>query len=388
MLVTKDDFINADIGLKHFNTAQDEGVSIVYIAVSKDGKTEKGPIELGLSYKYDIADYVNQIKLNKNKGRCLHYYCGDRCNEIISAHSIQKNQSLDSIAETGHVYTLSKDIGSLKRNQGKLKYVKRGVNQVSTFLGFCGRHDNELFEAIDDFVLSPTDQQVFLYAYRSLCRELFVKENTISLIGKQLNNNVSNTVRDFLRKFKKGTEFGLNNLKRHKTEYDNSLRNKLYQDIRYVLFITHEKPFIAFSGLLYPQYDFLGRQLQDLANHNENLDLITFCTAPADSGCGVLFSWHNSSSSSCVEFMKSLATMMHDKANLGDLIFRLIVSNCENLAFSPNWWESLSTNDREQVESSASSTANIFSSMNAKYLMEGLEGIVQWKFDGVISNME
>ncbi len=154
----------------------------------------------------------------------MHYENGLRCNEIIKAHSIQKNKSLSAIAQHGHVYKISSDIGSLKMNKGRLTYKKYGINKVSTFFGFCKNHDNELFEPIDNELLIPTDQQILLYSYRSLCRELFVSENALELVKNKLENGVNqDAIKKMFSGYVTGKSFGLKNLNRHKLEYDKSL---------------------------------------------------------------------------------------------------------------------------------------------------------------------
>ncbi len=72
---------------------------------------------------------------------------------------------------------------------------------------------------------------------------------------------------------------------------------------------------------------------------------------------------------------------------LDDLLFRLVISSCENHAISPQWWENLSDSLQEQIISRASKMADVLSNTPRSYLMEGLEGIATWKFDNVISNM-
>lgn len=199
----------------------------------------------------------------------------------------------------------------------------------------------------------------------------------------------NNAIKELLIDMRRGTAFGLGNLKKHKSLYDGSLREKSYNDIRYVLFISKQKPFIVFSGLIWPDFDFIGRQLQNIGNHESNLDLITFCSVPMDYGWGFLFSWHNSSSNICVEFMRSLATKIYDDNNkLGDTLFRIVMYNCENFAISPHWWEQLPMDHKEQITSMVSLRANIFYMTKPDYLMKGLEGISNWGFERVISKME
>jgi hypothetical protein len=386
---TRNDFIEKDLGLQNYDKAQQDGIAIVYLAWSRDGKTQKGPFEPQPSYKLDMSQYFAERKQFQIKGRCLHYEAGGRCNEFISAHSIQKKGMLAIIAEDGQVYGPSSNYSALKKNKGKVAYQKIGISKMSTFLGFCKKHDNELFEPIDNFPLIPTDQQIFLYGYRSLCKELFVKENSLNLVESQLKvSQNQKAISELFSDLREGNAIGLKNLKMHKVQYDDSLRKKQFEKIKYVLFISNQKPNMAFSGLFYPDYNFIGRHLQDLGNHEVDLELITFCSAPMKSGWGFLFSWHKSSSNVCVEFMKSLATAAYENGSFEDLLFRLIISSCENHAISPCWWEKLSRIQQEQIIEKISRSSDVFVRTPNSYLMEGLEGISGWKFDHVISNME
>ena len=53
--------------------------------------------------------------------------------------------------------------------------------------------------------------------------------------------------------------------------------------------------------------------------------------------------------------------MVHEGHRLGDLLFRMAISNCENLAVAPEWWESLPEKQKEQIESK--------SNFNGKYFL-------------------
>lgn len=400
--ITEDQCQTDNDNLELFKNAGKHGFALRYMVSAKDessyakwknrDNTASDSVRLPLdsTRKSKISNYIAAQKKLKSKGCCLHYDKGNRCNEIIDAHSIQKSQSLTAIAIDGHVYTVSQNFSDFKDSSSELSYKKRGIDKVSIFLGFCKLHDNELFEPIDNSKLIPTEQQVFLYAYRSLCKALFAKENALDLIEIQIESSVENTaIKKRLISHKLGTSFALDNLKRHKSEYDNSLKTNQHADIEYVLFISKQKPYLAFSGIMHPDFDFMGRQLQDLGDHNCNLDLITFCSAPMDNGeWGLLIAWHKSSSKTCNDFMRSLATMMHDNHNLGDLLFRFVVLNCENIAISPTWWESLSKDQRKQISTMTFEMIDDFSLIKPNYLMHGLEGISQWNFDEVISNTE
>jgi hypothetical protein len=153
-----------EIWLSQFHAAQQEEIGIVYGGWARDGKTAAGPMPLERSRDFDLNAYIGKQKQLARKGRCLHYNDGIRCGAAISAYSIQKNGQLSAIADNGHVYTFSRDVGTIKKNNGRLTLERCGVRKVSTFRGFCDEHDSRLFSPIDTNPLLPTDQQVVLYA--------------------------------------------------------------------------------------------------------------------------------------------------------------------------------------------------------------------------------
>ena len=155
-----------------------------------------------------------------------------------------------------------------------------------------------------------------------------------------------------------------------------------------MIFRAQQKPSVVFSGLVYPDFDFLGRQLQNLGDHSTSLDLLTFSFAPMVNGWGIVFAWHSHCSETCVPLMESLATRMYEDGKPEDHLFRFVVSSCENLAMSPQWWEALPAQHKVALEKAASYEGDVFAHLRPDYLVRDLEGITAWKFDEVIANME
>lgn len=383
------DFEGKDIGQKQFLKAQSDGISIFYSAWARDRTTYKeiGNPEFG--ERPNIEEYLQDQKRATGKGRCLHFNADGSCKNYINAHSIQKNQSLSAIAAEGEVYMISSKYSDIKKHKGRLQFEKAGIKKASTFLGFCKDHDNELFAPIDDFPLFPTDQQIMLYAYRSLCRELFVKQNSVELYKKKAHaHNTPLNVKNVLKGMLEGSYFGLNNLEKQKKWYDHSLGNKEYHSVRYVIFNFAHKPDIAFSGLLFPDFDFLGNKVQNLGDHSLQLELITFCSAPTNQGWAYIFAWHKNNATICEHYMRTLATLVHEEQKLEDILFRLVVQCCENLAISPKWLESLTKEIIENISSVITDYANPLSTIDPNYLMEGLTDICEWEIDTVQSHMK
>lgn len=331
------------------------------------------------------SEYIKKMKELEENGRCLHFDSGERCNQIIGAHSIQKSGQLKSIIENNHVTHIDPRMGSLIKNDGVLSATKISWKKVSTFNGFCQNHDNELFEPIDNVSLAPNERQVMLYAYRCLCREYFVKENSCLLAKKYYDD--PKIVSSILKPHYEGTKYGFLNLKSHKNDFDKSLSNNSYRDITYVCFISEDNWHAQFSGVLYPDVDFIGNKLQNLADLERKLDLITFFTAPIGKGRAFVFAWHKSSDDACRQLLSSLTESIHSGSKTEDNIFRFSVSCCENHAFRTSWWNGLKEEKRNNILNRVNLMAAPGVPIPSTYLSNGLEGVASWSFGKVASNM-
>ncbi|NVZ84710.1 hypothetical protein HX836_23130 [Pseudomonas yamanorum] len=89
-----------------------------------------------------------------------------------------------------------------------------------------------------------------------------------------------------------GQAFGFQHLQRHKLIYDTAISQGNFAKFRFIVFRSSSLCSIQASGLLFPDYDFLGRKLQDLGPEAEALDLLTFFTAPTQGGWAYVLTWH------------------------------------------------------------------------------------------------
>ncbi|CDA10669.1 hypothetical protein [Intestinibacter bartlettii] len=109
----------------------------------------------------------NKLKKHRSKGKCMYNSCN---NNSIDSHTIPKEESLNSIAvnrKVGHFIS--------KRNafNKEIQYKESDINNVTTFKGFCSKHDNELFKCIDNNPNIKTGKEILLQAYRSICKSVF-----------------------------------------------------------------------------------------------------------------------------------------------------------------------------------------------------------------------
>jgi len=380
--VTEKNFVDKDIGIEQYKKAQKFGRAFIYVAV--DDRVSKLTLEeLTDRDEVDIGSFHSSRNSLAKRGKCIHFDSGSECDFVINAHSVQKGQSLTVIAQDNHVYALA----DRAEEDGDILIKKKSIHKFSTFKGFCKYHDNLVFEPIDNYPLEPTPQQATLYAYRSICREVYVKENSLRLLSKQLSTfTAENRTKKFISDLKEGTENGLTPLLNKKKVFDSVLRNETYKSIRYVVLECENHPNTSFSGLLYPEFDFQGRVLQDLSEIGTDFSLITFCSAPTKLGWAVIFSWHESDDYICSRFIESIKDVLRSGNNLGDAIFRLIIATCENIAYSPAWWDTLCQDKKDELSKFIRINADPWIPINSDYLVTGLSNIVSWNFTNVHSS--
>lgn len=328
------------------------------------------------------------MKSNDMKGRCLHFDRDERCKSFVAAHSIQKSGQLKGISEGGHVYQINAEIGYLRKNEGRLKVSKVGIEKISTFLGFCKEHDNSLFKPIDTGDLIPTPQQIALYAYRCLCREYFVKENAVSLAQSSVaKEGVDKWAGDLIRASLCGHEFALENLKCHKLNFDRSIEAGSFEDFSFVMFICRQQQPVAVSGLIYPDFDFEGNQLQDLGGYSL-LDLVTFFTAPVEVGWAFVFCWHKSSDFASRNLIGSLQECVGRGEDLMSIILSFIFSASENHALRCSWWDSLDKTVRDEIVGSMSFDASLINEIDSRRFVRRHACSDGLAFDAVVTNLD
>ncbi|MGI0133558.1 MAG: hypothetical protein ACREBW_01180 [Candidatus Micrarchaeaceae archaeon] len=332
--------------------------------------------------------FHREAKRQSARGRCLHYGDGVRCNKIIAAHSIQKGGQLSLIAEDGHVYRLNADLSTLNRTDGLPHPKKAGVNQASTFAGFCKYHDNALFKPIDTRPLAPDKQQAALYAYRSLCREFFVKENAVNVLeAVKADPNLDEAKRAHVESSLIGHSLGFEGLKYHKHYYDEALRKNDFDEFDFIYFGSKSRCSLQLSGLIYPDFDFIGSRLQDLGDWSSPLELLTFFTAPTTDGWAFGFAWHATSARACTLLVESLASRASEEHWIQDALLRFAFSCCENHAFRISWWNGMSNQSQRAILERMLLMAHPNLPVPSNYLATGCEGIADWSYEYVHTSL-
>ncbi|MYA19928.1 MAG: SEC-C domain-containing protein [Chloroflexi bacterium] len=281
----------------------------------------------------------------KSFGRkeCLHPSAPEDCNgRIVRAHTISRAAGLRHIARDGRVYCF--DPGSKRGPGGETVPSLRGIREASAFTGFCQRHDSGLFLPIDNAKLTFTDEQLFLFAYRAVSRELYMKQGLIQHLNWHLRwadqgpDQLEQTRwLDRLADGEHGAQLGGGDLGAHEIMFDELLLQRRFAELESAVFEIDACPLLLSSGAWFPEYDFQGNHLQDLESV-ERAQAVFTSGVVTEAGSAFILSWLPGHEWPA-QFAGSLAAL--DNSEIPHALVRFLFESCENLYMHPDWWESL-----------------------------------------------
>ncbi len=129
-------------------------------------------------------------KIRRRKFRCLYPGCTQ---SSISSHSQQKEGQLRAIAENGLVYALDRNmfqyIKSVLKEEGDCVFTKKGIQEASTFAGYCSQHDQMIFAPIEKQELTPDNPlQAALLFLRAMSFEYAAKRKAAIQLNTLMDN--------------------------------------------------------------------------------------------------------------------------------------------------------------------------------------------------------
>ncbi|MFJ3317756.1 SEC-C domain-containing protein [Herbaspirillum huttiense] len=294
------------------------------------------------------SDFENNGRRNQGAEFCsvnalLKQHCSGK---IVRAHTISKSGSLRQIAVDGHVMGTKPRLSEFENNNGRLGLHRVGINQASTFTGFCSHHDKTLFSPLEDQPITLSNEQLFLLAYRSISRELYAKKASrktadfMKQADRGLGLDQQFLIQNFASLFGGGVDFALDELNHIKSELDEILARKEFSRMNHYIVEFVANPRVLVSSSTQPDFDFRGDRIQNLAQTSQAMSHIIFnCISYDNIGCYV-FSWIDIHNSVCMKFVDSLEQM--GLQEIGNALIRFSYSYAENTWASPAWWSDLS----------------------------------------------
>jgi len=293
---------------------------------------------------------------------CLHPEAPSGCSKsIVAAHSVQRAIIKKHIAVKGHVVQIKASahvdpVGLL------VKPEEIGINEATTFFGFCGIHDATLFSPLECSSFSFKPKQIALLGYRAVCRELYQKQAEIATANAVRDYSAVNpdTV-GFHEKEKRHNVLQVArvnaqvNLTIARDDYASMLSDDA--QLRYYSLKFDDPPVYLCSVAFLPEWDFEGNRLQDLSFVAEFKPLCFSAWAAGD-GAAAVFCWHKTADAIYKPFIDSLRRIPRNR--LANRIMSMAFDVSENVVFRSDWWEAITEEDRQRIVSKALSGVGEF----------------------------
>ncbi|WP_270738110.1 SEC-C metal-binding domain-containing protein [Streptococcus anginosus] len=314
---------------------------------NKIGRNEKCPCGSGKKYKKCCLKKLSQelyfekmyklIGESRNEARikqCLHPNVEECDEKIIKAHSIQNNRILKKISTNGEVCM------PLSKNNLPFVTIDRyGRKVASVFTGFCKKHDKILFQPIEDREFTKTEEQIFLYTYRTFAYEYHRKleaNNFLEIMAQKTVNNHDNQL---------GFELAIKDFLLEKKEFDNSIQSKYFDTLINRVWEFENEIKFAGSCFYSPEKDFEGKRIQSIENVDVPLSHVFLTVFPQEGKTYAIISWFKKDEI----LFKSYGCFL-DKLNNNErknFVSNELLRSGENIAINPESWENLSKEKKE-----------------------------------------
>jgi hypothetical protein len=100
---------------------------------------------------------------------------------VVDSHTIQRKGPLEKITSANN------HVSHLEYSPSEEAFIVKeiGWRKASTFPGYCGKHDSQIFAALERMSFSGSHEQCVLQAYRNTCNELYKKRALIESLELQ-----------------------------------------------------------------------------------------------------------------------------------------------------------------------------------------------------------
>ena len=288
-------------------------------------------------------------------GNCLHPQANAAtCSpNIIRAHSVQRKGGLAAIAEDGHVISPKRGVEDIFKNDGKIVPRRQGVNDASTFQGFCGAHDEQLFSPIEKFSITLSKQAAFLLSYRAICYEMFTKDAALHAteIQRQADKGqpfeMQCETQQYLHMFREGVKRGIKDLETWKGKYDAAFLTGDYDEfLFYGMRFSTALPIVA-CGAFHPEFDFKGKNLQIITRGESEFEHLCFNLTVVGGKSMAVLGWTGGRQGPAEQFIDSFKALPKD--TMANAAFHIACEHLENTYFRPSWWEAQTISAKEYL---------------------------------------
>ena len=284
---------------------------------------------------------------------------------IISAHTISVGAMLRPISRNNQVYSVETDLYN-SAESGPVKFGLKGLRQTSVFNGFCSHHDKVLFAPIEDEPFACSQKQLFIHAYRAVAKESYLKRkqaetNIPPEVIKQIHglpDALPLEYSDLALLAQAATLRGAEEIEATKAKMDQYYIDEAWNRVMTTVIPFSGKPTMVCNFIYQPDFDFDGEYLQDFEDLTTDLSQLMVTVIPYNGGGLALLSHLDTANAAPRKLVSSLIK----QPDITSAVASLIVCQTENFAISPDWFDGLSQQERDNLLKVFTSNTDLFDS--------------------------
>lgn len=296
------------------------------------------------------------IRRRGQKGYCSYSSDGTGCGQgIIKSHTVQRGGGLAAIAEgKSRVLTVKPSgLSAMIDHGGRPPPKEIGIGQASVFPGFCGHHDNTVFQEIEAQDIKLTADEAALFAYRAVAYERFKKAVEIAHApmlrqadcGRPLDFQAF--IQDNCSLREAGAQRALACLDKMLLDYRQRIDRKDLHDFRYRAYRFDALLPIVCCGAFLPELSVDGTALQNLARGNAEFDQLTLTVTSYLGQSVVVFAWIGANDGPAASYVDAFDAVAD--AEKSDVVIQLALEQLENIFLRISWWEDLPNLQRTEL---------------------------------------
>jgi hypothetical protein len=304
----------------------------------------------------EFSRLKSRITKNATLKECLLRGSFNDCSDdIINAHSLQRMGALARIeykvGSNVGVYTLTET--QLNTVTGEIELKLIGKKDASTFFGFCGYHDSELFKPIEqnpDLIDLGSPEHCFLFSFRAFAISYHRKKEVINLFSKR-DEPIRTWIRNYygfsdIKSYLELSKIGLQDLNRYKGILFKALKNRQYGSLDYLIRELDYTVPVAMSMMTTPPFLFSGLPINTNPDPDyQYSDILTTVIPLGSRSLIILAAFPND------PYGKEFLTELED---MSDIEFQKaltwhILTTSENCFFSPKWFDKLDTRQKQSI---------------------------------------
>lgn len=270
----------------------------------------------------------------------------------IRSHTVSKSNYLAAIAEGGHVLQLRPNYWAPEKAK-ILSFQKVSIHEATTFPGYCSKHDGEMFQCLDIQAFAATSEQLFMQAYRAHARELHCKNaqilshltpNEIEAIRGE-SDSCKSAVSQFSADHLFSSQVGGRDALIHHTRLEAQLALRDFGRLSscVIPFRSLGSPVAATAGSFLPDFDIMGRTLQDFGDTSIVLNTLHYSILPGANVSYAILSFLDCESAGPRQLIDSIVAAR----NIGSLLIWTAMLYIENTVLRPSWWLNLQDTHKE-----------------------------------------